>query len=53
MSFFDGSKIEGVMTFEQLTKVKGPVNRHLEALWAEIKTLKERVEKLEKERKHE
>jgi len=33
--------------FNELTKVEGPVYRHLEQLWDEIKKLKERVEKLE------
>jgi len=33
--------------FNELTKVEGPVYRHLEQLWDEIKRLKERVEKLE------
>src|SRR5216684_3305191 len=33
-----------MLPFEKLTKLKGPVNRHLEALWADIKSLKEEVE---------
>lgn len=39
---------EEPMIFEQLTKINGPVNRHLEQLWDEIKKLKERVNELEK-----
>jgi len=37
--------------WEKLTKLGGPIRRHLEALWAEVKQLKERVEELE-EKKH-
>jgi polyhydroxyalkanoate synthesis regulator phasin len=33
--------------FSELTKIEGPVYRHLEQLWDEIKRLKERIEKLE------
>ncbi len=35
------------MDFDTLTKVKGPVKRHIEQLWDEIKILKERIKKLE------
>ena len=33
--------------WEKSTKLEGPTRRHLEALWGEIKSLKERIEKLE------
>jgi len=36
------------MPFEALTKLDGPVYRHLEQLWDEIKRLKTRVSELEK-----
>lgn len=32
--------------FEQITKVEGPLIRHIEQLWDEVKTLKEEIEKL-------
>lgn len=37
------------MPFNALTKVKGPVNRHLEALWADIKSLKYEIEILKEQ----
>ena len=36
------------MTFENLTQIDGPLERHIEQLWDEIKRLKERVIELEK-----
>lgn len=41
-----------LMEFEALIKVKGPVNRHIEQLWDEIKKLKERISHLEKKHVH-
>ncbi len=38
-----------VMPFEELTKLSGPLTRHVEQLWDEIKSLKERVRILEDE----
>ena len=36
-------------TFSDITKVEGPLVRHVEALWAEIHTLQDRVKELEKQ----
>lgn len=47
MKDFDGNEKEKIMPFAKLTKVQGPVERHLEALWAEIKSLKERLERID------
>jgi len=33
--------------FNEITKLDGPLDRHIEQLWDEIKKLKERIEKLE------
>lgn len=37
------------MEFNELTKIEGPLIRHIEQLWDEIKRLKERVKQLEDE----
>lgn len=31
------------MPFEVLTKVEGPIERHIEALWSEVSSLKEQI----------
>jgi hypothetical protein len=36
------------LEFSDVTKIDGPLIRHVEALWAEIHTLQERVRELEK-----
>lgn len=40
---------EALMEWEQLTKIKGPLGRHVEQLWEEIKSLRGWIQKLEKE----
>jgi hypothetical protein len=38
------------MDWEGLTKIEGPIPRHIEQLWDEVKKLKEKISKLEKEK---
>ncbi len=36
------------MEWEQITKIVGPSQRHIEQLWDEVNKLKERINELEK-----
>ena len=44
-SFFQGGCQP--MPFENLTKIEGPLIRHIEQLWDEINKLKQRINELE------
>lgn len=37
-------------SFEELTKVEGPILRHIEQLWDEVKKLKAAIEKMQREK---